>query len=173
MSGISHAEECVDDIEEDAESVDVETEWFKSSSGETEKQEEKSDSSASSELKVENCPRNFGQLSSDNRNGASKDSKENDSWAMQVIWLSTSGPGSRRKDSEASRGVLSRLSGEGVRSSLFRLPFCFLEVWERFKDALVASDAAAAALRFLGSEKAVGSGGTILRAGLWDFIYGS
>lgn len=44
-------------------------------------------------------------------------------------------------------------------------------MWERLKDALVASNAAAAALRFLGSGKAVGLGGTILRAGLWDFIY--
>ena len=63
--------------------------------------------------------------------------------------------------------VLSRLAGEGVRSGLFCLPFCFLGVWERFKDALVASNGAAAALRFLGSGKAVG----LLRAGLWDFIY--
>jgi hypothetical protein len=68
--------------------------------------------------------------------------------------------------------VLSCLVGEGIRSSLFCLPFCFLGVCERFKDALVASNAAAAALRFLGSGKAVGPGGTILRAGLWVFIYG-
>ena len=66
--------------------------------------------------------------------------------------------------------VLSCLAGEGVRSSLFCLPFCFLGVWERFKDALVASNAAAAALRFLGSGKAVGTG-RLLRADLWDFIY--
>ena len=66
--------------------------------------------------------------------------------------------------------VLSCLAGGGVRSSRFCLRFCFLGVWERFKDALVASNAAAAALRFLGSGKAVGLGG-ILWASLWDFIY--
>jgi hypothetical protein len=66
--------------------------------------------------------------------------------------------------------VFSCFAGEDVRSSLFCLPFCFLGVWERLKDALVASDAAAAALRFLGSWKAVGTG-ELLRASLWDFIY--
>jgi hypothetical protein len=151
----------------------VETELFKSNGDETAKQDERSDSSASSGLKVENCPRKCVQLSSDNRNGASEDSDESDSWATLVIWLSTSGSGSR-KDSEASRGVLgvlSYLAGEDVRSLFFCLLFCFLGVWERFKDALVASNAAAAARRFLGSGKAVGSGGMILRAGLWVFIY--
>lgn len=149
--------------------MDVESEGFKSSSDGTEKQDERFSSSASSELKVENCSRKCAQLSSDNRNGASEDSEENDSWAILIIWLSTLGSGSR-KDSEASQGVLgilSCLAGEGVRSSLFCLPFCFLGVWERFKDALVASSAAAAALRFLGSGKTVAG---VLRAGLWDFI---
>ncbi len=153
--------------------MDVETEVFKSSSDETAKQDERSGSSASSGLKVENCPRKCVQLSSDNRSGASENSEENDSWAILVIWLSTSGSGSRN-DSEASRGVLgvlSYLAGEDVRSLLFCLPFCFLGVWERFKDALVASNAAAAALRFLGSGKAVGPGGMIFRADLWVFIY--
>jgi hypothetical protein len=135
---------------------------------ETEKQEERSDSSVSSELKVGNCPRNCVQLSSDNKNGASEDSEENDSWAILVIWLSTWGSGSTRKDSEASRLVFvvrSCPAGEGVCSSLLCLPFFFLGVWERFKDALVASSAVAAALRFLGSGKAVGPG-ELLRAGL-------
>jgi hypothetical protein len=58
--------------------------------------------------------------------------------------------------------------GEGGRSGRFCLPFCFRGGCVCLKD--VASSAAIAALRFLGSGKA--DGGSILRVGLWNFVYG-
>jgi len=120
---------------------------------------------------VENCPRKCRKLSSDNRNGASEDSDESDSWPT---WSS----GCRLRDqvqekiSEASReysGYFSYLAGEDY------VPFsfvCFLLSGgvERFKDALVASNAAAAAdASWLWESRRVGR--EILRAGLWVFIY--
>jgi len=63
---------------------------------------------------------------------------------------------------------LSIPKGESGRSGRFFLPFCFRGWCVCFKD--VASSATIAALRFLGSGKA--DRGSILRVGLWDFVYG-
>jgi hypothetical protein len=63
--------------------------------------------------------------------------------------------------------ILSIPNGEGGRSSRFCLLFCFRGGCVYFKD--VASNAATAALRFLGSGNA--DGGAMARAGLWDFVY--
>lgn len=88
-----------------------------------------------------------------------------DSWAISVISPSTpgiSGSGSRRKWS--SRGhILSSSDRDGGRSGRFCLPLGFRGGCVYFKDA--ASDAAAAALRLLGSGK-VGGGAIVFRAGL-------
>ena len=78
-----------------------------------------------------------------------------------------SGSGSRKK--WVSWGyVLSSPDGDGGRSGRFCLPLGFREGCMYFKDA--ASDAAAAALRFLGSGK-VGGGAIVFRAGRWDLVY--